>query len=162
MDPQFFSDSYQTGLPRTIALLISRGVPRDMSQDIAQGAWMRGWMYRNQLRDPSAVVSWVNTIALNLFRRSLRCSSRELELKPAHIDSRSTTIDEASIDIASILDACGPRDRELLQAQLDGTTPKELAEGQRVSPVAIRLRLMRARRAARLACGPRQPLQRAA
>lgn len=162
MDPNHFSDSYQTGLQRTISFLVSRGVPADISQDFAQGAWMRGWMYRDQLRDPSAVIPWVNTIALNLFRRSLRAGSREQELTSTHVDARSTSIDEASIDLARILDSCGPRDRELLTAQLRGSTPKELAESEGVSPVAIRLRMMRARRSAREACSPRVPLQRAA
>ena len=51
---------------------------------------------------------------------------------------------------------CGSRssDRSLLEAQLMGTTAEELAKSEGVTPTAIRLRLLRARRSARQICEP--------
>jgi DNA-directed RNA polymerase specialized sigma24 family protein len=48
------------------------------------------------------------------------------------------------------MEGCRPEDRTMLQAQLEGTTPEELSATQGVSQVAIRVRFLRARRAARV------------
>ena len=162
MNATLFGDAYVQGLKRTLHFLLSRGVPHDVAPDIAQSAWLRGWERREQLRDESMIFSWINSIALNHFRRTLRGRRREEELRPAHYDIRATELNEAAIDIARIVDACTPKDRDLLQAQLLGITAKELANTGDISQTAIRIRLMRARRSARQLCEPRTPLLRAA
>jgi DNA-directed RNA polymerase specialized sigma24 family protein len=116
----------------------------------------------DQLRDDSTILAWINTIALNQFRRRMRDRQHEQELKPAHFDSLATDLNWAAIDMARILDACNPKDRALLEMQLMGTTPKELAEKEGVSQTAIRIRLLRARRSARQLCEPPAPLAHAA
>jgi DNA-directed RNA polymerase specialized sigma24 family protein len=47
------------------------------------------------------------------------------------------------------MDSCRPRDRALLTAQLEGVTAKELSDRTGASPAAIRIRMLRARGAAR-------------
>jgi RNA polymerase sigma factor (sigma-70 family) len=158
MDTNHFGNAYREGLQRTINFLISRGVPYDSAPDIAQSAWLRGWERLGQLRDESTLLAWINTIALNHFRRTLRTTCQEQTLAGFH-DGRSVSMNWAAIDLARILLACTPKDRALLEAQLIGSTPKELAEQEGVSQTAIRIRLLRARRSARQLCIPGAPLR---
>jgi RNA polymerase sigma-70 factor (ECF subfamily) len=150
MDAATFSEMYQEGLPRTIRFLLSLGFPRDTVSEIAETAWSRAWERLNQLRDDSKMLSWVNTIALNDARKTLRRAKQHISITPDR--ERITTLNVAAIDISKILDLCPPKDREILEAHLDGVSNMELAESQGVSEAAMRLRSFRARRAARRAC----------
>jgi RNA polymerase sigma factor (sigma-70 family) len=152
MEATNFSNAYEIGLNRTIAFLLSRGIKYDDAQDVAQTAWLRGWERLLQLRDDRMLLPWVNTIALNHYRRTLRTMDRYEEWKPAYENASTTVLDCAAIDISRILDACKPKDRDLLEAHLRGESPKEMAEREGVSPTAIRIRLLRARRSARELC----------
>ncbi|MEO8098717.1 MAG: sigma factor [Acidobacteriota bacterium] len=155
-----FGEAYQTGITRTTAFLLSRGVPTGAAADIAQTAWMRGWEHLDQLREETVLGPWINAIALNQYRRVLRTRKREQEWKPAYSDLATTRLDLAAIDVSRILEACRPCDRSLLQAQMCGATAKELADHEGVSQTAIRLRLLRARRSARQICRPQPCRQR--
>ena len=57
---------------RLCALLVMRGLSCDSAQETAQAAWARGWERRGQLRNSGTVVTWINSIALNMHRTSLR------------------------------------------------------------------------------------------
>jgi RNA polymerase sigma factor (sigma-70 family) len=118
-----------------------------LAADLAQAAWLQGWERLAQLRDERMIVTWVNTIALNFYRRRLR-SERLYEALKEPIYSNSV-LNWAAIDLSRILESCRPPDRVLLEAQLSGRTAKEIAEEKGVSQTAIRIRLLRARRAAR-------------
>src|SRR3984957_17276059 len=61
--------AYQKGFTLTVRFLLSRGAQREYAMEVAQGAWVRGWERLHQLRDEATVVTWVNTIALNAYRR---------------------------------------------------------------------------------------------
>lgn len=150
MDAATFSDIYQEGLPRTTRFLLSLGFPRDTVGEIAQTAWSRAWERLDQLRDESKMLSWVNTIALNDARKTLRRAKQHVSITPDR--ERITTLNVAAIDISKILELCAPKDREILEAHLYGISNLELAESQGVSEAAMRLRSFRARRAARRAC----------
>lgn len=160
MDGIHFGNAYREGLQRTINFLMSRGVPYDLAPDVAQSAWLRGWERLGQLRDDSIILAWINTIALNHFRRSLRSRCQEEALTPEH-DGKAAGVNVAAIDLNRIMRACSPKDRALLEAQLAGATPKELAQREGVSQTAIRIRLLRARRSARRLCEPEFPLAQA-
>jgi DNA-directed RNA polymerase specialized sigma24 family protein len=41
----------------------------------AQAAWTRSWEKRDQLRQPNLVLTWTNSIALNIYRCMLRRES---------------------------------------------------------------------------------------
>ena len=138
--------AYQKGFDLTVRFLLSRGAQREYAMEIAQGAWVRGWERLHQLRDEATVVTWVNTIALNSYRRVMRRDAPAHEL-PEVISPHG--IDMAAIDIHRILSSCRPSERVLFEQQMYGATTEEIARTQGVTETAIRIRLLRARRATR-------------
>lgn len=146
MTREEYGQAYQRGYNLTVRLLLSRGAPRDRARDVAQAAWARGWERLSQLRNDHLVVTWVNTIALNVYRSVLRSEPCYQELPEL---STKAGVDLAAIDIARILRICRPGDRLLLEQQMRGVTAEEIARTQGVTETAIRIRLLRARRAAR-------------
>lgn len=146
MTQETFGQAYQQGFRRTVRFLRSRGASVPAAEDVAQSAWLRGWEKLHQLRDETMIVSWVNAIAMNVQRYTSRREARYQELPDLH---GSAGIDLARIDAAKILTLCRPRDRDLFEQQMHGLTADEIAIQQGVSTTAIRIRIMRARRAAR-------------
>jgi len=149
MTREAYARAYQDGLPITFRFLLSRGVARDTAEEISQAAWMRGWERLGQLRSEELVSTWVNTIALNLYRRAIR-QERRLQVLRDPMYAKST-MNWAAIELSRILRFCRLPDRQLLEAQMGGQTAEEIAHDQGVSQTAIRIRLLRARRAARQA-----------
>lgn len=147
MNRDEYGQAYQRGFELTIRLLLSRGAPRDIAREVAQAAWTRGWERLNQLRNDSLVVTWVNTIALNVYRTALRSEPAYQTLPELRCKEG---VNLAAIDVARILKVCRPGDRILLEQQMRGVTAEEIAQERGVSETAIRIRLLRARRAARL------------
>jgi DNA-directed RNA polymerase specialized sigma24 family protein len=152
MTANTFAQAYTQGYRRTTEFLLSRGVNRDAASDLAQGAWARAWERIHQLRDETAVLSWVNTIALRLHFQSFRNSGKEEPLQPYHLARLTIKQNLAAIDVSRILPRCRPADRKLLNDYMQGTSTDEIAQSTKASPTAIRIRLMRARRAARQLC----------
>jgi DNA-directed RNA polymerase specialized sigma24 family protein len=116
------------------------------AEDHAQAAWLQGWQKIDQLRDEGLVVRWINAIAVNYHRRGC---CREARYQALADPCGEVGIDLARLDAAKILKFCRPGDRLLFEHQLGGLTTEEIAQQQRVSPTAIRIRLFRARRAVR-------------
>ncbi len=148
MTKEGYGQAYQKGFNLTVRFLLSRGVQRDFADEAAQAAWVKGWERLRQLRNESSVITWVNTIALNIHRRLVR---REA-IPPAlpMVPGKTVNIEVAAIDAARILDFCRPSDRYLLEQQyVNGVTTEEIAREQGVTETAIRIRLLRARRYAR-------------
>jgi DNA-directed RNA polymerase specialized sigma24 family protein len=144
-----YGDIYQAARERTVRFLLSRGAAPGLAPDIAQSAWLRGWERLSQLRDPQMIVTWVNSIALNQYRRVIRSERLHHEIqKPA---PSKTCQNLAAIDVERILCACRPPDRLLLEAQMRGVTAKEIAREQGLTETAVRIRFLRARRSARVA-----------
>jgi len=141
-----YGQAYQQGFKRTVRLLRSRGASVDGAEDMAQAAWVRGWQKLEQLRDEGMILNWINTIAINYHRREIRVQGRYLPLLDV---CGGAGLDSACLDAARILMLCRPRDRMLFEQQLDGLTTVEIAKKQGVTPTAIRIRILRARRAAR-------------
>ncbi len=134
--------------------MLSRGINPAKAEEVAQAAWSRGWEKRHSLRDAGRIVEWVNTIALNVFRNLLRRSRETAEL-PLHMEGRSG-VSTAAIEIGKALAECSKVERELLiDRYVKGYSSQEVAERHGLSPVAVRVRTMRARRKAqaRLAGG---------
>ena len=154
MNTATFSKAYETGRGRTISFLLSKGIPYEDADEVAQSAWVRGWEQLRQLREDRLLLPWVNSIALNVYRHGLRKRARDEAWLPVHDDMLRTSLDLAAIDMSGILKSCPPKDRSLLQAHLRGDSAHELAAREGVTPVAIRIRLLRARRSARLRCEP--------
>ncbi len=149
MTREEYGEIYQAARERTIRFLLSRGVAPGLAPDIAQSAWLRGWERLSQLRDPQMIVTWVNSIALNQYRRVIRNERLHQELQQSA--QGKTSLNLAAIDVAQILRACRPPERQLLEAQMRGVTAKEIAREQGLTETAVRIRFLRARRSARRA-----------
>jgi DNA-directed RNA polymerase specialized sigma24 family protein len=146
MTRETYGQAYQTGFRRTVRLLCSRGASTEHAEDVAQAAWLRGWERLHQLRDEGMIVNWVNAIAVNVHRYTMHREDRYQALPDL---CGQPGIDLNRIDAARILTLCRPRDRVLFEQQMGGLTTEEIAVQQGVSTTAIRIRFLRARRAAR-------------
>jgi DNA-directed RNA polymerase specialized sigma24 family protein len=147
MTREEYGDAYRVGHDRTIRYLLSRGAAPALVPDIAQAAWLRGWERLAQLRDPRMIVPWVNSIALNQYKRAIQKECLHQEIHESH--HGTTCLNLAAIDISRMLRACRPADRQLLEAQMKGVTAKEIASDQGLPASTVRIRFLRARRSAR-------------
>ena len=141
-----YADAFQNGYSATRRFLLSRGAALDEAEEIAQAAWARGWEYRDQLRDPSMVSFWVNSIARNLFRARFRTPP---VLPLDGVDPSYTMGLEEQIEIHRILDLCPQRDRALLEKSLEGYSAEEMAHDEGISSTGIRVRMLRIRQGIR-------------
>lgn len=147
MTSEEYGHAYNKGFDLTVRLLCSRGVQADHAREVAQAAWVRGWERIGQLRDKCLVTTWVNTIALNVNRGLIR---KEPVRNLPELPHGTSYIDLTAIDIARVLSRCRPSHRQLLEQFMLGVTPREIAEREGVSDTAIRIRMLRARRAVRM------------
>ncbi len=138
--------AFQGGFDSTVRLLLARGAFSERAREVAQSAWSRGWERLEQLRDERFVLTWVNAIALNLYRNVLRSEMAYQALPKLY---SNPNVNVAAIDVARILKICRPDDRRLLEQQLSGASVEEIATKRGETAAAVRLRLHRARRAAR-------------
>jgi RNA polymerase sigma factor (sigma-70 family) len=142
MERTQFAEAFEAGVSVTRRFLLSRGACADEADEIAQAAWARGWEHRKQLRDPSLIGYWVNSIARNLFRARFRT------VQPVSIDGIEPFYVlgvEDDLDLKKMLDRCGPRDRTLLEKSLHGYSAEEMATDEGISSTGIRVRLLRIR-----------------
>lgn len=86
----------------TIRFLVARGLSYDTALETAQAAWLKGWDRRSQLRDSNLVLTWTNTIGLNLYGNKVRREPFSQQLP----ELASSKTDLASIDVRSILKTC--------------------------------------------------------
>jgi len=150
MTHEGYGQAYQQGFERTVRLLRSRGASVDNAEDVAQAAWLRGWEKLDQLRNEEMILSWVNSIAINRHRRESQCEAR---YQPLPELCGSIGVDSAPLDAARILKFCCQPDRLLFEQQLSGLTTEEIAKKHGVTATAIRVRILRARRAVRASVG---------
>ncbi len=141
-----YGEAYQAGFDRTVRFLLSRGACSDGAIEAAQAAWVRGWERLHQLRDEKMLLTWINSIALNVHRGVWRKEKMVVPLRERHSEFE---IDLTPIDVDTVLQMCRKRERALLEQQIQGSTAEEIADQRGVSKTAIRIRLMRARRSAR-------------
>ena len=139
-----YAIAYNSGYPKTTRFMLSRGISREASEDLAQAAWAKGWEYREQIRDTQKFDSWVNTIALNLLRGSFR-QRKSAEL-PTDIAVSPRTSPQ-TIDGQRLIASCSPTDRKLIEGHyMAGYTSAELGRQFGCTAVAVRVRLLRLRR----------------
>jgi RNA polymerase sigma factor (sigma-70 family) len=145
MTTEEYGSAYQKGYVVTMRFLVTRGLSWDGARETAQAAWVRGWEERGQLRDSKTVMKWINTIALNMYRSSLR---REPILEELPELAAPPEKHPAAIDVQLMLRTCEKKDRFVLQSYyLEDRETEEIARAQGSSVKAIRVRLVRARRA---------------
>jgi DNA-directed RNA polymerase specialized sigma24 family protein len=147
MTREEYAQAYECGFDLTVRFLLARGAhPADRAKDVAQAAWTKGWERLDQLRNPQLVGTWVNTIALNFYRTYLR---REPVFHTLPEIRTEASVNLAAIDVGRILKICRPSDRRLLEQQIRGVTAEEIARRDGITETAVRIRFLRARRAAR-------------
>lgn len=140
-----FSDAFRKGYPLTLRFLMSRGAPSDLAEEVAQGAWAKGWECRAQLRTPHMVGAWVNSIAKNMLKNSVRLGQRQEALSESTQSGGPTVL---SLDLKRILHRCDRRDSAILRGYyVEGYTTEEIAQRIGLAPVTVRVRLLRIRRA---------------
>jgi DNA-directed RNA polymerase specialized sigma24 family protein len=144
MTREEYGSAYSKGYTVTVRFLVSRGLTYDSAQETAQAAWAKGWERLAQLRDSSMVLTWMNSIALNIHRS---CMRREPFLQPLPELSTSPKVNLAAIDVGRILKTCKQNDRLVLQRHyLEGYKVQEIARANGWTETAVRIRLLRARR----------------
>jgi RNA polymerase sigma-70 factor (ECF subfamily) len=144
MTNEEYGRAYQKGFNLTVRFLVSRGLSYDSALDTAQAAWAKGWERREQLRDPSLVSTWTNSIALNIHRTYLRREPQTQTLPDLQAPPR---LNVAAIDVNRILNSCKPNDRAVLEGHyIEGYKVQEIAQQHGWSETAVRIRLLRARR----------------
>ncbi len=140
-----YADAFESGYGATRKFLMARGAPIEDAEEIAQAAWVRGWEYRNQLRDPGLVGFWVNSIARNLLRAQFR---RPLTT-PIEDLNPSYTMDLDVIELSRLLEHCPRNDRALIEQSLKGYSAEEIARTAGITSTGIRVRLLRIRQSLR-------------
>jgi RNA polymerase sigma factor (sigma-70 family) len=144
MTTEEYGKAYQRGFSMTVRFLVSRGLSYDSAMDTAQAAWAKGWERRDQLREPSLVLTWTNSIALNIHRTFLRREPPTQVLPELQAPPRMNV---AAIDVKRILSECKPNDRVVLEGHyIEGYKVQEIAQKHGWSETAVRIRLLRARR----------------
>ena len=132
-----YGHAYEQGYKLTVRFLLSKGVPRDAAEESAQAAWARGWERIHQLRERDFLRTWVNTIALNLHRRSVRADNRKQALSDC---PGGNEVNVAAIDLARLLRFCSDSERLLLRQQLHGLSTCEMASAVGTTETAVRIR----------------------
>ena len=136
-----FAAAYRLGFARTVRFLQSSGVQHELAEEIAQAAWSRGWECRSQLKNHAAIGVWVNSIAKNLLRVDYRRRKTVEELTE---DSATIGASTDSTALAELLSHCNDEDRMLLvRHYMEGWSSNELAPALGISPVSVRVRLLR-------------------
>jgi RNA polymerase sigma factor (sigma-70 family) len=142
-----FAAAYRLGFSRTVRFLQSNGVQVELAEEIAQAAWSRGWECRAQLKNHAAIGVWVNSIAKNLLRVDYRRRKAVEELTE---DSATVDASTDSTALAELLAHCSEEDRQLLvRHYMEGWSSNELAPALGISPVSVRVRLLRIKNALR-------------
>jgi RNA polymerase sigma factor (sigma-70 family) len=146
MERAEYAAAYENGLGATRRFLLSRGAQFEEADEIAQAAWVRGWEHRDQLRDPSLVGYWVNSIARNMHLARFRGA----QMSPLEgVDPSYRMNLDSVIELRRMLEQCTQRDRRLLEKSLDGYSAEELAKAEGISSTGIRVRLLRIRQSLR-------------
>ena len=126
----------------------------DTARDLAQDVALRAWSNLSTLRDPGTFTAWIRRIAANAARDHLRrlAVRREETLEEA-VDlvsdddplARTEQLIEARWMLATLEDE-DVETVELLIARAEGVSVRELADRMDLSPAALKMRLMRARK----------------
>ena len=126
----------------------------DTARDLAQDVALRAWTKLGALKDPRTFPAWVRRIAANAARDHLRRTAvrREDALDEAlELDGGDDpyTRAERVSEIRLMLAARTAEDDEvvrLLVARADGVSVEALANSMGISPDALKMRTMRARK----------------
>lgn len=150
MTTEEYGRSYERGFRLTVRFLSSRGLCSEAAEETAQAAWVKGLEHLGQLRNKNMVVTWVNSIALNVYRSFKRGPVLQ-ELPELSIPPQ---VNLAAIDVERLFQFCKTSERLMFRLRyLEGFGIKDIAQQEGCTQSAVRLRLLRARRSARVLLG---------
>lgn len=137
----------------------------ETAQDLAQEVALRAWTRLSELRDERNFTAWIRRIAANAARDHLRrLAARREESLEAALELESGDDPHAQTErVAEIRLMLAALDREdeevvsLLVARAEGVSVQELADRVGLSPAALKMRLMRARKRLRKGLEALQP-----
>ena len=142
-----FAEAFRRGYPMTLRFLLSRGAATDIAEEVTQAAWVKGWECLNQLQRPHMIGAWVNSIAKNMLKNRLRSDQKWEGLTESSKAAWPTLV---SVDVKRVFTRCDSRDSRILHGYyIEGYTAEELARQVGLTPVTVRVRLLRLRRALR-------------
>jgi RNA polymerase sigma factor (sigma-70 family) len=148
MTQEEYGKAYEKGYKRTARFLVARGVPYSTAEDTAQAAWGKGWERVAQLRETTMVVTWVNSIAVNMYRSYLRHEPFLQMHDQVPEVACVPKINLAAIDVSRVLSTSNKADQLVLTRHyLEGDTMEEIATANGWTVTAVRIRMLRARRA---------------
>lgn len=154
-DEDAFRELLQSQRQAVVATLRACGVRSgDTAHDLAQDVAMRAWTRLSTLQNPAMFGAWIRRIAANAARDHLRrlAVRREQTLEEA-VDlvsdddphSHSERLAETRWMLAALEDE-DSETVELLMARAEGVSVQKLADRMNLSPAALKMRLMRARK----------------
>ncbi len=147
VDGTHFENAFCRCYPTTVRFLLSLGAKVELAEEIAQAAWARGWEYLWQLHRPEMIGPWINSIAKNLLRNHIRAHRRLEGLDDSTLLASPTPL---VWDAERVLGRCEERDLKIMRDfYMEGYTAEEIAHQIGSTPVAVRVRLFRIRRALR-------------
>jgi RNA polymerase sigma-70 factor (ECF subfamily) len=148
---QQYGSAYENGgYVQTLRALKRSGVRADQAEDFAQTAWLKAWQHLSGLRDEASLNAWINVIAINLERSTVRRERRTEELRP-ELQSASASADSLlAIDVKRALGELRPKQRRLLELiYCEGFSCRDVARQYGMSLDAVYSALLRSRRAFR-------------
>ena len=148
-DARAFDEVYATHKDRIYGLLLRLSRDASTAADLYQNVWLKLARHAHELRDDSTIGAWLFTVARReyiSFRRAEALDlSRLLLLGQARDESSTQRLDE-DLAIQRALGQLSDADREMLLLSVSGLHSEGVAEVLAVSAVALRQRLVRARR----------------
>lgn len=139
-----FGSAYTSGFFVTSRYLQSKGIYRELAEEIAQEAWCRGWQRKSELRDSHALVNWINTIAKHLMYRHF---SNQRRYESASTFTELAADFETPIIALEVVDCCQEQDRDVLvRFYMEGYSSEEIATSLGLQPSTVRVRILRAKR----------------
>jgi DNA-directed RNA polymerase specialized sigma24 family protein len=149
INPQLFAEAYTRGFQSTVRFLMSRGASADEAEEVAQGAWVRGWEAKSQLQSECRVIPWINSIAFRNFCNEKRHARRYTELCETPDTRFAPTCSTAKVDLQVLMSKCSELDRSLLIHRFVGFTTRQIARLHNLSEIATRVRIHRTRKVMR-------------
>ena len=154
-DQKAFAELLEIHRGAVVSTLFACGVrSSETARDLAQDVAMRSWLRLASLKDPRAFPAWLRRIAANAARDHLRrlATHREDELDLAlALESDDDPHDRAerAAEVRLMLAALADEDDEVVQlllARANGVSVEQLAAELEISPEALKMRVMRARK----------------
>jgi RNA polymerase sigma-70 factor (ECF subfamily) len=139
-----FDEYFRADHARLVAFVVKLGHGLQDAEDVAAEAMTELYRQWDVVRQPGA---WVRLVARRLASRRARREVERVvrEELAGHVAPVAVEFEDPRW-LARVLDALGPREREVLVLTLEGFTTGQIAEHLRIEAATVRSHLRRARR----------------